>query len=571
MLLFIFLKRELFNFFKKQSFKSKTNLFIIVILSLTFIQGIFSAPSTTDSMVYHLPKVVYFIQEKSAFQEVIKNTHDFKAPFGEYIVLQFYLIFGGDRLAFFSQWLAFTLLIYLSGVVASQLSLQKNIQNYARLFTATLPIALMQSASTQVDLVAALLALICLHLSLLMLKKFDWTYGVWLGIVVGLGLFTKATFFFYILIPFFILSYLFFKKPKKVLQISFISLIIIVLIQFQFSSQNIKLYGSILGKHILPDGSELTYTNEEKSLRAVLSNTSRNILVNLPVPIFNNQTYQLMVSFHKLMGLDIDDPKVTCCETHFSVSPVLYPQEDIVANPLHISLILFTLLSIFIIKFRNKNKLALLVFLSTCVSFVMFSAVLKWQPYHPRLEIPFFIVGVISASILLLESKIGQIILKITLLLSCILGITIILLNVSRPYVSYSLFYSQVQAFSKPGAVLPEAFYIRPREEQYFNSEHLMYQPYDVITNKIASESGSKIIKLDLSDDFEYPLWVLLKRKTPDFKIIPLKDPRPANFLIRTAIDQQSKVGFDELTCQKIQGGVGASVCLYKITSYFNK
>src|SRR3989344_2885694 len=168
--LLFFYRHEINKLRLKFSF-SNTNLIILAILTLTFIQGFFSAPSTTDSMVYHLPKVMYWVQERTLQQDIIRNIHDFKGPFAEYIVLHLYLLVGSDRLAFFSQWLAFAVSIYLSGIIAVQLGSDKKQLSYIRLFSATLSMAVMQSVSTQVDLVVTVLVLIALHISILFSEK----------------------------------------------------------------------------------------------------------------------------------------------------------------------------------------------------------------------------------------------------------------------------------------------------------------------------------------------------------------------------------------------------------------
>ena len=47
------------------------NLHAVVIgllSSLVFLQGLFSVPNTTDSLVYHLPRIMYWIQGRSVLQ-----------------------------------------------------------------------------------------------------------------------------------------------------------------------------------------------------------------------------------------------------------------------------------------------------------------------------------------------------------------------------------------------------------------------------------------------------------------------------------------------------------------------
>src|SRR5947209_13641392 len=47
------------------------NLHTVVIgllSSLVFLQGLFSAPNSTDSLAYHLPRIMYWIQGRSVLQ-----------------------------------------------------------------------------------------------------------------------------------------------------------------------------------------------------------------------------------------------------------------------------------------------------------------------------------------------------------------------------------------------------------------------------------------------------------------------------------------------------------------------
>lgn len=561
-LVFIFFRKNIWVQLKKVEFKSRVNLVIFAILLLTFIQGFFSAPSTTDSMVYHLPKVMYWVQERTLYQDVIRNIHDFKAPFAEYIVLHLYFITGNDRLAYLSQWIAFVVSIYITGLFAAQLGANKNVQNYSRVLVATLPMAVLQSASTQVDLVVTTLALITLYISLLLLKKIDFRYGFWLGIAIGLGFLTKATFFFYLITPAVLLFYVMTKYPKKdMAKILIISFLIIIVTQLRFSQQNLKLYGNLLGEHILSDGIVLIYTNDEKSLRAVLSNIVKNVSIQVPVPIFNQPVYFALVGLHNLMGMDINDPNTTCCSTKFKVAGIIYPQEDIVANPIHILLIFTVVVFLFREGFKVKNKLALVIFGFTVLSFVVFSAVLKWQPYHGRLEIPFFIVGSVTAIILLSEVKLGKAITNIGIVFSVILAIAVVLLNVSRPYVSYNLFYDQVKSFSTPTAMVPEAFYLRLREAQNFNAEYFWYEPYKSIVEQLSNYKNINV-SFDVMDDFEYPLWALMNSKKIQYKVVPKTLQKNASFIIKTLKTPETIRGFKIIHCEKAKLDIGYA-CLY--------
>lgn len=539
------------------NFSSKTNLVILTILFLTFIQGFFSAPSTTDSMVYHLPKVMYWVQEGTVYQDVIRNIHDFKAPFAEYIVLHLYFLVGSDRLAFLSQWLAFVASVYLAGIIARQFGGSREVVNFARLFTAALPIAVMQSASTQVDLVVTVLVLIALHISLLLTKQMNLFNGVLLGITIGLGFFTKATYFIYLVVPFGLLFFQFIKNPeRKYFYTAIIVLVLTLLIQARFFYQNYSLYGSLLGKHILWDGVELKYTNEQITFEGISSNVIRNLFVHIPVPVFSGQVQLGITALHNFFAVDLNDEKYTCCGTKFLVSSIIYPQEDIVANTVHLILIFAALF--YLIKTRDFERK--LFWGLSAFSFILFSAVLKWQPYHTRLEIPIFITGSI-ASILILGEKRDRL-LKTLASLSIILAFLVIIFNVSRPFVTYSLFYDYVKSFSKQYSVIPEAFYIRPRVEQYFNAEYFWYEPYDELTKSIASPSEKTSVSFVLMDDFEYPLWVLVKNRGLNFTVIPRTKMSQAKYIIKSSERIEELDGYEMVLCKKTAVDYGY-ICLY--------
>src|SRR3989339_865590 len=443
--LFFHRKRVLYSL-RNINLGSKSLLFILILLLLTFIQGFLSAPSTTDSMVYHIPRVMYWIQEKTLFQDVIRNSHDYMAPFGEYILLHLYLIFGNDRMLFFSQWIAYVVSIYVIGLIGFQLGVSQKSIKLIRLFAATLPITVMQASSTQVDMVVTALLLICLHLSLFLKDHYLAKHSVLLGFVIALGFLTKATFAFYVLIPISVLFLSYYNKFKKSAFIIAPVLLIVIILQFRFISQNFLLYGNPLGVKFSEKGEEAVYINEVISPFSMLSNLTRNLFVHLPFP--------------------------------------------------------------------------------------------------PRLEIPFFLVGGMSSIIILSQANKKRI-LHIWVALSGVLAIMIIILNVSRPYISYNLFYDLVKSFQPITASVPEAFYIKPREQQYFNARYYWYEPYIAITTLIAQKNNKDTtIAFDLPDGFEYPLWALMKKQNIKARIIPYSQIDDETVLVSSSVDPFTRIGY---------------------------
>lgn len=533
-LFFFFHRREILQTIQKIDFRSKSLLVILTLFFLTFIQGFFSAPSTTDSMVYHLPRIMYWMQEKTLFQEVIRNSHDYMAPFGEYILLHLYLIFGNDRMLFFSQWIAYIVSVYTIGVIASQLGADQKTGLLVRLFTATLPIAVMQASSTQVDMVVAILLLLSLHLSIQLKYFHSVKHSIFLGFAIGLGFLTKATFAFYMLIPICMLLFPCINKAfKKTAFLLVLVLFLAFILQLRFIFQNLLLYGNLTGVNISDKGENAVYVNEVITPFSMLSNLVRNSFVHLPIPVFSSNIQNGISNLHNLIGFDINDPRITCCGTKFSVKSVLYPQEDIVANPIHIIIIaLGGSLLIYKRKRLNKNPQIKILFFLTITSFILFSALIKWQPFHPRLEIPFFMIGTMSAVIILNTVKKLRP-LYIGVILSSVLALIVVFLNVSRPYISYSLFYDMVKTLKPPLVSIPEAFYVKPRLQQYFNARYYWYEPYVKIIDLLKKENN-KELAFNLGDGFEYPLWMLIRKYQLNYQVVPMSKLSKNTIIIST-------------------------------------
>ena len=558
--IFHFHRKKILKSFKEVNFRSKSLIFVLLLSIITFVQGFFSAPNTTDSMVYHIPRVMYWIQEKSVFQEVIRTSHDYMAPFGEYILLHLYLIAGSDRILFLSQWIAYVFSVYIIGLIAFQLGGSHKLIQLTRLFTATLPIAVMQSSSTQVDMVVTVLLLLSLHLALILKQSYSLKYLILLGFTLGLGFLTKATFAFYFLIPISALIFPLHKDFRKSILLLIPIFFIIFLLQSRLIYQNFSLYGNPLGLEISDKGGESVYVNDLITPSSVLSNLIRNFFVHMPVPFFSTFIQTNIINLHSLIGLDINDPRITCCGTEFVIRSIIYPQEDIVSNPIH--LIAIVAGGILLIFKRGLNSILQIkiLYLSTIVSFVLFSALIKWQPFHSRLEIPFFIVGTMCSIAIFNHLKILKP-LYIGAILSCLLALIVVFFNVSRSYISYSVFYDMVKTLKPPLSSIPESFYLKPRDQQYFNARYYWYEPYMSVIELLKKEDKGEIT-LSLEDEFEYPFWILMKENQIDKKVIHSSQIKGDTIIISTSTHEFSKEGYIT-TCYKTHIEYGFA-CLSK-------
>jgi len=73
----------------------------------TLIVSLVSAPNNLDSQVYHLPRVLQWVQAGSVDHFVTGSIWQTGyPPFGEYLVANLYLLVGSDQLAGLPQWIA---------------------------------------------------------------------------------------------------------------------------------------------------------------------------------------------------------------------------------------------------------------------------------------------------------------------------------------------------------------------------------------------------------------------------------------------------------------------------------
>lgn len=550
--LFYFHRQQINHLLSSINLKSKLYYIIFLLFALTFIQGFFSAPSTTDSMVYHIPKVMYWIQEKTLFQDVVRNSHDFMAPFGEYVILHLYLITNNDRLLFFSQWLAYVSCTILGVLIVKKFLNNKINEIYVAILAATLPIALLQSSSTQTDLITTLFVLLSTYYAFCFKQTPNLKNSLALGLSLGLGILTKASFVIYIIIPagIILLSIINHRKnPFPLLKLFLLAGLIILLLQLRFISQNLSLFGSFSGQPILEEGSG--YTNELISPQILLSNIIRNSFLNIPIPIFSSNIENLIYAFHQTIGLNANDPRITYSGTSFKILPIIYPQEDIAANPLHFLLIIIAVIYLIIQRNQPKNLNLKTLFIMSLTSFLLFSLILKWQPYHPRLQIPFLLITSIASFVILENSPKLKPFLRSLLLLSVILGFVLVIFNVSRSYVSYSLFYNLVSNYSIQNSSIPESIFIKSREDQYFNARFYWQKPYKQVAEGLKQSHKSEVT-LNLMDEFEYPLWILFKNEGIDPKIIPQSSTSDKTAIITTSEEPFEREGYTT-TCLKTQ------------------
>lgn len=534
-------------------------IFIGVVFGLSFVQGFLSAPNTTDAMNYHLPRALGWLQFGSVAQMSVFTSHDFMPPLADYALATLYAVAGSDRFLFLSQWLAGVGVILLVQRLAWLYGFGQRKAWQLMVMVAALPIFVLQLSSTQVDMVMSFLflAFVVCFLEWWRNEKLGWL----LASASALGLAVAAKSVVILFLPVVVVSVLTDQKhmTRRVTQHAWkllLAAMLMIGVELPWLYQNYQLYGSIVGQFESETGVVLQVTNDVISLPITASNLVRNSFTQLPALFLAEQLTKMVAGVHRLLGVSMQDPNSTWYGTVFSVPTLVLPQEDAVVNPLHFLIFLVGLGVVFaqglgrlykqVVSPVNKassakNHRSLVEnahasfsqrsirygLYGLFLSLILFSALLKWQPWHSRLLLPWFVLATVF-SYFLLSHHLKRVWL-VGELLSMVLAFALIMLNVSHPLVSYQHF-SGVPLVRQWGVdPLPKSIFVEDRSAYYFYGRPYWHDVYQDAVFKIVADIryGNRVTKSDklytvclqLADGYVYPFWALLNQYAKEVSV----------------------------------------------------
>ncbi len=477
---------------------------MIVLVCLVTALIAWVAPSNAiDSLRYHLPKVAHWAQNRSVgfYTTGTFGQNDYP-PGSEMIVLQDYVLAHSDRLANFVQWSA--MLGSLIGVsyLASRLGAKPVGQWLAVVFAVTLPIGIAQSSSTNTDYVVAFWA-VCAACEVLA----AWSQGVdrqiplFASLAAGLGLLAKPTAAVYLLPLGLMLAVKMLQelKIKKTLALGAVAVALVMLVNLGPITRNYVTYGN-------PISDPTQITDQGNTLftpAAIISNIVRNAAwqTGTPWPAVNLQIERLVLAVHVKLGLDWNDPRTT------SIGPyglVTIHYDEITGNPVHAVLILVGFLLV-ILFWKRFGSLALIYNLAVASTFLIFSALFKWQIFGTRLTLSFFVL--FAPLVGLLFSRFlptwGVVLAGVVLF---VLSWTWLFKLEERPLISSDPAYPSIlQQTRRDLYFAPSARYLKP--------------VYDDLMGRIVQSGCTRIGVAISGASFEYPIWVYMNAPRNDLQI----------------------------------------------------
>lgn len=475
-----------------------------LIFLLTFLSGILYAPNTIDSTVYHLTRIEFWLQHRNIDYFATQTDRMlYQPPLAEYMIMQFRILQNSDTFSFIIQWL-FTLGACVGvSLLAEIAGAKKKTQYIAFFISATIPMVVLQSSSTQNDVTVSFFIVMAAYFLLKNLSDGKSLSAILTGISIGEAILTKGTayvFLFPICMYWGIvtLKNVYLKKTSFGLQLRNLSLFILpfLIICGSFYYRNFVLIGSPLGV-----SKELfyVYNNQTHTLSSFISVIIRNISLHFSVPGIHLLSEKIIFFIHeKVLGLNVNDPSTSF--TPFDL-PMLGMTEDNAGNFFHF--ILFFPAVIFITKHRNANLRAITVF--GLISFLLFCFQIKFQIWHSRLHIPIFLLMSVPIAFYLSE-------IKRSVIIFTILGLS---------GVFFALF-----CFSRPIIKLPplttKTYFTAPRISHIYHVEEMKSRQMAALITYLKDSKFRKIaVKSEemYGNDILYPIMYELRDKVSFYPI----------------------------------------------------
>jgi len=367
-------------------------LSVATILVLTGFVAWLAPPNTWDSLTYHMSRVAHWAQERGVIPYATGiERQNLMSPGAELLVLQTYVLSQGDHLANFVQW--FAMLISLVGVslVAKDLGADGKGQIFAVVFAATLPMGIAQATSTMTDYVLALwMIAVASEFVTLSQAREDRTTPMFLGLSAGLAILTKPTAFAYLL-PFaaFIGIYLLIRgRWKELLAWGGLPLLLVGLVNAGYFGRNMALYGNPIGM----GETVSTHQNQILDGRVLLSNVLRNASLHAgtPSPYVNKAAYLALARIHRILDLELTDPRISVHESFKVSKPSL--DEKKAGNLLQGVLMMITF-GIILVRWGRAPGHLRAYALATTLTFLAISAIFKFTIFGSRYHLPFFVLS----------------------------------------------------------------------------------------------------------------------------------------------------------------------------------
>jgi 4-amino-4-deoxy-L-arabinose transferase-like glycosyltransferase len=381
--------------------KPSTLVMAAAIVGIASITGLLAAvawPSQWDSMVYHLPRIDHWIQNRSvAFYPTHILRQLFNPPWSEYAMLHLLSTGGDERWANAVQWLSMVGSLAGVSLIAERLGAGLRGQLFAALFCATVPMGILQASGTQNDYVTAFWLVCTVAALLATVPRVTTGLGAaTVGTAFGLALLTKGTAG-VLGLPLLITLWPWRARPRAaVVRSGAVAAMIALALNTPHLYRNLAGFRAPHG----PSGRSTPdvvgdLLNHSLSPASFASNLVRNVSLHVGTR-FGSMNAVLQSSIeraHAAFGLDVNDPRTTRLYPLAGFAVDGRPNDpDRTGNPVHLAVILVS--AGLALGWPRRGTVGIGRYgLALMLSFAAFCLAFKWQPWHSRLHLPLFVLA----------------------------------------------------------------------------------------------------------------------------------------------------------------------------------
>jgi len=495
--------KALFRSLKNQllSIDKISRIIIISFIVVLFLQGLIYPPNNFDSMTYHLSRMVHWIKNENvhAFATHIPR-QVFMPPFAEWLTAQICILSKSDFFANSVQQFYFVSTLPVLVRIGDLLTFSIKQKRYLVLFAITLPQVILQSTSTQNNLVLSFFVAASIYYAFHAFRNFTWKFVFLYGFSTGLAFLTKGTALvfiapvFFIPVPIIILQKTDEQLLKKIIKIS-VAFILVISVGAGYYYRNLLIAGNPYGVSVTD---RKVGVNQEISPPVFLSNLTRNVGLHFAVPVINEAAENIISCFHQAINQDINSPLTTFGFVGKFYISYYATHEDFAPNIVHAVLIMFAL-AFLLIKWKTLNRIFLLYSLIFLIQIFCFTILFKWQPWHSRLHTPGFILAapIVAWTLSQVNRKV-----ILTSILAVLLGYAclVVVFNYSRPLIS-------IPGYTSPFGINS------PRFSKYFATKPELLDDFVKIKSRLKNCKNIEVGMIIGIDDWEYPLFTDIYEK----------------------------------------------------------
>ncbi len=498
--------------------------FVSFILSLTLLIAILAPPNNFDSMTYHMARVAEWIQhENIRFYPTAIPRQNHAMPLAEFAILHLQLLSKSDQYANLVQWMSFLISILVASLIAKELNASRSGQVVAGVLVATLPMAILQSSSTQNDLVVGSLCLIFAYFLIRVVRRSSFPDTLFASLSMGLALLTKGTAYLYcagIGLGIGGSALIFPERGRKERELFVIFTTIILgalIINSGLYLRNTNLYGYPLST------ANSRITVDRISLGNIVANLIRNSVIHLatPLPSWNSGLTKMVSG---TLGQLANHPTSTFGEEEFAITYLI--SDDYSGNLIHFLTLIFTLLVVFWNR-KEQYKMIFRYFGGFFLAVLFYSVAIRWQPWASRLHTPLFLIGMPLIAQTIDRIKFSTVFASILILIVFVYSLPFLFLNKTRPLMPFfeenqeiltkrvkKFFSDRPKRYEQFSSLLSPFFQDRSvlhteRRKLYFMNNFNCYSDYIEAMREVGKQEADVVGLYLGSNDWEYPIWVL--------------------------------------------------------------